>query len=81
MAEQVAPTRSILLQRKDQLGLAQRGVDLLNRKRDALISEFFGLVKESLNARRTLTETSREAYFSLFLAKAWDSPEAIQSLS
>ena len=81
MAEQVAPTRSNLLQRKDQLGLAQRGVDLLKRKRDALISEFFGLVKESLNARRTLTETSREAYFSLFLANAWDGPEAVQSLS
>jgi len=81
MAEQVAPTRSNLLQRKDQLGLAQRGVDLLKRKRDALISEFFGLVKESLNARRMLTKTSREAYFSLFLANAWDGPEAVQSLS
>jgi V/A-type H+-transporting ATPase subunit D len=81
MAEQVAPTRSNLLQRKDQLGLAQRGVDLLKRKRDALISEFFGLVKESLSARRTLTLASREAYFSLFLANAWDGPEAVESLS
>lgn len=81
MAEQVAPTRSNLLQRRSQLTLANRGADLLKRKRDALIAEFFDLVKESLAARRNLNETSREAYFSLFLAKAWDGPEAVESLS
>ncbi len=81
MAEQIAPTRSNLLQRRDQLRLANRGADLLKRKRDALIGEFFGLVKESLEARRKLTETSKEAYFSLFLANAWDGPEAVESLS
>ncbi len=81
MAEQIAPTRSNLLQRRDQLRLANRGVDLLKRKRDALIAEFFGLVKDSLAARRALAETSKEAYFSLFLANAWDGPEAVESLS
>jgi V/A-type H+-transporting ATPase subunit D len=81
MAEQIAPTRSNLLQRRDQLNLANRGADLLKRKRDALIGEFFGLVQESLKARRALNESSREAYFSLFLAKAWDGPEAVESLS
>lgn len=81
MAEQIAPTRSNLLQRRDQLKLANRGADLLKRKRDALIGEFFSLVKESLAARRALNETTQEAYFSLFLAKAWDGPEAVESLS
>ena len=81
MAEQIAPTRSNLLQRRDQLKLANRGADLLKRKRDALIGEFFSLVQESLKARRALNESSREAYFSLFLAKAWDGPEAVESLS
>lgn len=81
MAEQIAPTRSNLLQRRDQLRLAIKGADLLKRKRDALISEFFDLVKDSLAARRELTKTSQEAYFSLFLAKAWDGPEAVESLS
>ena len=81
MAEQIAPTRSNLLQRRDQLRLAVRGADLLKRKRDALISEFFDLVKSSLEARRALSGTSQEAYFSLFLAKAWDGPEAVESLS
>lgn len=81
MAENIAPTRSNLLQRRDQLKLANRGADLLKRKRDALIGEFFSLVKESLAARRKLNDTVRDAYFSLFLAKAWDSPEAVESLS
>lgn len=81
MAEQIAPTRSNLLQRRDQLNLANRGADLLKRKRDALIGEFFSLVQESLKARRALNSSSREAYFSLFLAKAWDGPEAVESLS
>lgn len=81
MAEQIAPTRSNLLQRRDQLNLANRGADLLKRKRDALIGEFFSLVQESLKARRALNSSSRDAYFSLFLAKAWDGPEAVESLS
>jgi V/A-type H+-transporting ATPase subunit D len=81
MAESIAPTRSNLLQRRDQLRLAIRGADLLKRKRDALIGEFFGLVKVSLEARRELSKVSKDAYFSLFLAKAWDGPEAVESLS
>jgi V/A-type H+/Na+-transporting ATPase subunit D len=81
MAETIAPTRSNLLQRRDQMRLAIRGADLLKRKRDALIGEFFGLVKVSLEARRQLSKVSKDAYFSLFLAKAWDGPEAVESLS
>ncbi len=77
----VAPTRSNLLQRRDQLKLALRGIDLLKRKRDALLGEFFGLVKVSLAARRELGLTTKDAYFSLFLANAWDSPEAVEGLS
>ncbi len=81
MAENIAPTRSNLLQRRDQRKLAVRGADLLKRKRDALVAEFFDLVKVSLEARRHLTEASREAYFALFLANAWDGPEAVGSLA
>ncbi len=81
MAENVAPTRSNLLQRRDQRKLAVRGADLLKRKRDALVAEFFDLVKVSLAARRQLTEAGREAYFALFLANAWDGPESVTSLA
>lgn len=81
MAESIAPTRSNLLQRRDQVKLAVRGADLLKRKRDALVGEFFALVRSSLEARRQLAQASREAYFALFLANAWDGPENVSSLA
>ncbi len=46
-----------------------------------MIGEFFQLIKVALEARRSLTKASQEAYLSLFLANAWDGPEAVESLS
>lgn len=81
MAEQISPTRSALLASKASLKTASGGADLLKRKRDALIGEFFALVKDALAAREQLSGVSKGAYTSLFSAKAWDSPEAVESLS
>ncbi|WP_291423941.1 V-type ATP synthase subunit D [Deinococcus sp.] len=81
MAEQISPTRSALLASKAALRTASGGADLLKRKRDALIGEFFALVKDALAAREQLSGVSKGAYTSLFGAKAWDSPEAVESLS
>ncbi|GAA5437783.1 V-type ATP synthase subunit D [Deinococcus sp. A31D244] len=81
MAEQISPTRSAMLASKASLKTAQSGADLLKRKRDALIGEFFALVKDALAAREELAGVSKGAYTSLFSAKAWDSPEAVESLS
>lgn len=81
MAGQISPTRSAMLASKASLKTATGGADLLKRKRDALIGEFFALVKDALAAREQLTGVSKGAYTSLFGAKAWDSPEAVESLS
>ncbi|MFC6618209.1 V-type ATP synthase subunit D [Deinococcus radiophilus] len=81
MAEQISPTRSALLASKASLKTASGGADLLKRKRDALIAEFFALVKDALAAREQLSGVSKGAYTSLLGAKAWDSPEAVESLS
>ncbi|AWR85959.1 V-type ATP synthase subunit D [Meiothermus taiwanensis] len=81
MAEQVSPTRSTLLAKRDQKRLALQGVELLKNKRDALIGEFFALVQDSLKAREALNNAAKEAYFSLLIAKAFDTPEAVESLS
>ncbi len=78
---QVSPTRMNLLQRRGQLRLAQKGVDLLKKKRDALVAEFFGLLKEALEARRALNEAAKEAYTALLLAQAFDGPEAVEALA
>ena len=81
MAGQISPTRSALLASKASLKTASGGADLLKRKRDALIGEFFALVKDALAAREQLSGVSKGAYTSLFGAKAWDSPEAVESLA
>ena len=76
-----SPTRMALLQRRTQLGLARKGVDLLEKKRDALIAEFFGLVRKALAARKRLDEAASEAYLALFLAQAFDGPDTVAALA
>jgi len=76
-----SPTRMNLLTRRSQLGLALRGVDLLQKKRDALVREFFGLIHETLEARRELNEAGQEAHMALFLAKSFDGPQEVETLS
>ena len=76
-----SPTRMNLLTRRSQLGLALRGVDLLQKKRDALVREFFSLIHETLEARRQLNAAGQEAHMALFLAKAFDGPREVETLS
>ena len=56
---ETSPTRMNLLIRRSQHALAVRGVDLLQKKRDALVREFFSLVHETLDARRQLNAAER----------------------
>jgi V/A-type H+-transporting ATPase subunit D len=77
----VSPTRMNLLTRRSQLGLAARGVDLLQKKRDALVREFFAIVEEALDARMRLNGAAAEAHRALLLAKAFDGPENLETLS
>lgn len=79
MPEAVSPTRMNLLQRKQQAKIAAQGVDLLRRKRDALVADFFAIVRQSLAARERLTEACQEAYVMLALAKAWEGREALEA--
>ena len=79
MPEAVSPTRMNLLQRKQQAKIAVQGVDLLKRKRDALVADFFNIVRQSLAARESLTKACEEAYVMLALAKAWEGREALEA--
>jgi len=76
-----SPTRMNLLTRRSQLALALRGVDLLQKKRDALVREFFSLIHETLEARRQLNTAGQEAHLALFLAKAFDGPKEVEVFS
>jgi V/A-type H+-transporting ATPase subunit D len=68
-----------LLQRKQQAKVAILGGDLLKRKRDALVADFFNIVRQSLAARERLTKACQEAYVLLALAKAWEGREALEA--
>ena len=77
MAETISPTRMNLLLRQNQVKLAQQGVDLL--KRDALVADFFNIVRRALAARERLTKSAEEAYTLLSLAKAVEGREVLEA--
>ena len=77
--EQVSPTRMNLLTRKAQIGLAKQGVDLLKKKRDALVKEFFAIVNKLLDSRDKLAQVTQRAYRSLIITKAIDGEYMLSS--
>lgn len=70
MSASVSATRMNLLMLKNQANLARQGVELLKRKRDALVLEFFKIVKQTLLSREELTQVMAKAYEDLNLVKA-----------
>jgi V/A-type H+-transporting ATPase subunit D len=79
MPEAISPTRMNLLQRQNQVKLAQQGVDLLRRKRDALVADFFNIVRRALEARKRLTQSAEDSYTLLGLAKAVEGREVLEA--
>jgi V/A-type H+-transporting ATPase subunit D len=68
-----------LLERKQQITLAQQGMDLLKQKRDALLIEFMSVMDETLRLSNDLQRTTNEAQYSLAIAKAVDGTVAVRS--
>lgn len=77
--EEVRPTRSELLERKQQITLAEQGMDLLKQKRDALLIEFMSVMDETLRLSSDLQRTTSEAQHSLAIAKAVDGVVGVRS--
>jgi V/A-type H+-transporting ATPase subunit D len=77
--EEVRPTRAELLERKQQIALAQQGMDLLKQKRDALLIEFMSVMDETLRLSSDLQRTTSEAQYSLAIAEAVDGTVAVRS--
>ncbi|TDB39448.1 MAG: V-type ATP synthase subunit D [Actinobacteria bacterium] len=77
--EEVRPTRSELLERKQQITLASQGMDLLKQKRDALLIEFMSVMDETLRLSSDLQRTTSEAQYSLAIAKSVDGLVSVRS--
>ena len=68
--EGIKPTRMELLKLKQRVKLAQRGRDLLKEKRDALVYEFFEVMRLVQDARRLANEAVGAAHRSLSVCYA-----------
>lgn len=64
------PTRMELLALRKRLALAKRGYELLEEKRDALISRFFELIKLRNNLRKEVEDNLKRIYEKYKEAKA-----------
>ncbi len=67
--EGVKPTRMELLQIRKRKALATKGHELLSQKRDALISNFFEVIKNRRSKRTEMEEKLRVSYEKLIEAE------------
>lgn len=78
-ARSVPPTRSGLVRASAQLARVRKGRELLNRKREALITELFRSARPALNARQEVEDRANQAYEALLRALASSGEPVLQS--
>ena len=79
LVEQLSATRTELIARRLQIGLATQGRDLLKEKRAALVVEFGHLSTGVLEAVEMLGRRAAEGASALSNAVAFDGPQAVGS--
>lgn len=67
--DDINPTRMELINVKKRIKLAQKGHGLLKKKRDALIIEFFRILKKAKDLRSVLNRVVLEAYGHMLTAE------------
>jgi V/A-type H+-transporting ATPase subunit D len=80
-ATDVSPTRMELIKTKDRITLAEKGHKLLKQKRDALILEFFKILKKAKDLRGELAKKMTKAYQSIALADTYHSGYEMGNIS
>jgi V/A-type H+-transporting ATPase subunit D len=80
-AMNVNPTRMELIKTKERIALAKKGHKLLKQKRDALILEFFKILKKAQDLRGELSRKMKDAYSSVLLAGTYHSVHQLGSTS
>lgn len=71
MKENVRPTRMELINTRQKLKLAEKGHRILQQKRDALIMEFFKIIKQAKDLRNDLNQELAVAFEALAVARAF----------
>ena len=81
MSQNIKPTRSELMQLKKKIKLAKSGYNLLKKKRDGLILEFFEILKQVKNLRNEIVEDYRIALRKMNIARMIESDLALKSIA
>ncbi len=80
-ATDVNPTRMELIKTKERIQLAGKGHKLLKQKRDALILEFFKILKKAQDLRGQLALKMAQGYKSLALAETYHNMQELSKVS
>ena len=80
-ATDVNPTRMELIKTKERIALARKGHKLLKQKRDALILEFFKILKKAQDLRGEMTKKMAGAYRALALAETYHTLQELSKVS
>ncbi|HZX44077.1 MAG TPA: V-type ATP synthase subunit D [Candidatus Nanoarchaeia archaeon] len=81
MTQNIKPTRSELMELKKRITLAKSGYNLLKKKRDGLILEFFDILKEVKNVRKDISAEYKESVRKMNLARVMESDLKIKSIA
>ncbi|NOQ55206.1 MAG: V-type ATP synthase subunit D [Nanohaloarchaea archaeon] len=79
MASEIKPTRSELMKLKLKIKLAKSGHNLLKKKRDGLILDFFEILKKAKTIRSELNEVYAKAKTDADIAQAIEGKIALAS--
>lgn len=81
MPQDIKPTRSELLKLKRQIRLARSGYNLLKKKRDGLILEFFEILKRAKTLRQELVDEYKIALEKISIARALEGDLKVKSIA
>ena len=77
----IKPTRSELIKLKKKIKLARSGYNLLKKKRDGLVLEFFEILKSAKTVRHEMTAEYRQAISRINRARMSEGDIKIRSLA
>src|SRR3989339_909478 len=81
MPQDIKPTRSELLKLKKQIRLARGGYNLLKKKRDGLILEFFEILKRAKTLREELVSEYKVALEKMSIARTLEGDLKVKSIA
>ena len=81
MTQDIKPTRSELLKLKKQIKLAKSGYNLLKKKRDGLILEFFEILKKAKSLREDLVREYKSAFEKINIARTIEGDLKVKSIA